>query len=319
MLHEIRQMPLSITPASMRGRPHIVTTLAAWRTSFPERPAHVAPLAAVAIVIATLGAISIVGNLIAPQILRPYNIANPLTPDLLWFDRPDWEGYLDVLYLLRIVVLVVPLLAVLVRLQRAKGERRQQMKWVATAGILSTALFATYALGLKEPILGYLVVSSVIAIPVALWIAITRYRLYEIDLILNRALVYASLTAVLAGLYTASIGLFQKLFQSVTGEKSDAAIIFTTLTVAAAFTPVKTWLQTTVDSRFRSGQSVRGLGAFGTAIEMHLALTDRERLPACSSRKRECARRRVGALRCSARSLRASFRVGQWSGDSRLA
>jgi hypothetical protein len=275
----------------------------------------------VAIVIAALGVTSIVGNLLAPQILRPYNIANPLTPEALWISRLDWDGVLDVLYLARIVVLVVPLIAVIIKLVRAKGERRQQMKWVATAGLLSTVLFATYALGLKDPVLGNLVVLSVIAIPVALWIAISRYRLYEIDLILNRALVYTALTAVLAGVYTASIGLFQKLFQSLTGEKSDAAIILTTLTVAAAFTPVKTWLQTTVDSRFRSGPSVRGLGAFGTAVDMHLAMTDRERL------LRMFLDESVSAFGAQGGALqifgdgppRIAQVSGHWNGDARLA
>ena len=323
VFHELRQLPLSDYAALYAWTaPYIVTTLGGMAyLLFPNGRLMSRRWLPVAIVIATLGLITIVGNLIAPQILRPYNIANPLTPDLLWFDRPDWVAYLDVLNLMRIVVLVVPLLAVVVRLRRAKGERRQQMKWVATAGILSTALFATYALGLKEPVLGYLVVSSVIAIPIALWIAITRYRLYEIDLILNRALVYASLTAVLAGLYTASIGLFQKLFQSITGEKSDAAIILTTLTVAAAFTPVKTWLQTTVDSRFRSGKSVHGLGAFGTAVEMHLALTDRERL------LRMFLAESVSALGAQGGALqmfgtgspRIAHESGHWSGDARLA
>ena len=92
---------------------------------------------------------------------------------------------------------------------------------------------------------------SLAIIPVALTIAILRHRLYDIDVIINRALVYGALTAILAGLYSASISLFQKLFQAVTGEKSDAAIVLTTLVLASAFTPVRTRLQTTVDRRFK--------------------------------------------------------------------
>ena len=92
---------------------------------------------------------------------------------------------------------------------------------------------------------------SLAIIPVALTIAILRHRLYDIDVIINRALVYGALTAILAGLYSASISLFQKLFQAVTGEKSDAAIVLTTLVLASAFTPVRTRLRTTVDRRFK--------------------------------------------------------------------
>jgi hypothetical protein len=92
---------------------------------------------------------------------------------------------------------------------------------------------------------------SLAIIPVALTIAILRHRLYDINVIINRALVYGALTAILAGLYSASISLFQKLFQAVTGERSDAAIVLTTLVLASAFTPVRTRLQTTVDRRFK--------------------------------------------------------------------
>jgi hypothetical protein len=88
-------------------------------------------------------------------------------------------------------------------------------------------------------------------VPVCLTISILRYRLYDIDLIINRALVYGGLTAVLAGVYTASIGLSQRVFMAVTGEQSDAAIVLTTLVVASAFTPVRTWLQAAVDRRFK--------------------------------------------------------------------
>ncbi len=77
-------------------------------------------------------------------------------------------------------------------------------------------------------------------IPVTLSVAVLRYRLYQIDLIINRALVYGALTAILAGLYSASISLFQKVFIALTGEKSDAAIVLTTLILASTFTPIKT-------------------------------------------------------------------------------
>jgi hypothetical protein len=323
VFHELRQLPLSDWAAAYAWTaPYIVTTLGGMAyLFFPDGKLPSRRWLPVATVVGALGVISIVGNLIAPQILRPYYIANPFAPDVLWRDSGDWETYVDVLYLLRIIVLVVPLVGVLIKLARAKGERRQQMKWVATAGILSTALFATYALGVKEPVLGYLMVSSIIAIPVALWIAITRYRLYEIDLILNRALVYAALTATLAGMYTASIGLFQKLFQGLTGENSDAAIILTTLSVAAAFTPVKNWLQTTVDSRFRVAQNVKGLSAFGSAVDMHLAFTDRERLLSMFLDETVGAfGAQGGALQMfGGASPRITKEAGHWNGEARLA
>ncbi len=98
---------------------------------------------------------------------------------------------------------------------------------------------------------------SLAMIPVALTIAILRYRLYDIDVIINRALVYGALTAILAGLYSASISLFQRVFQAITGQKSDAAIVLTTLILASAFTPIRTRLQTAVDRRFKDARDAR--------------------------------------------------------------
>jgi hypothetical protein len=98
---------------------------------------------------------------------------------------------------------------------------------------------------------------SLSAIPVTLTIAILRHRLYNIDVIINRALVYGALTAILAGLYTASISLFQRVFQAATGQKSDAAIVLTTLVLASAFTPIRTRLQTVVDQRFKDVHDAR--------------------------------------------------------------
>jgi hypothetical protein len=71
-------------------------------------------------------------------------------------------------------------------------------------------------------------------------VAILHHRLYDIDLILNRALVYIPLTAILAGLYAAGVALFQRLFVAVTGDRSDGAVVITTLVLAGLFTPVRT-------------------------------------------------------------------------------
>lgn len=98
---------------------------------------------------------------------------------------------------------------------------------------------------------------SLAAIPLTLTIAILRHRLYDIDIIINRALVYGALTAILAGLYAASISFFQKLFQALTGQKSDAAVVLTTLVLASAFTPVRSRLQSTVDRRFKDVHDAR--------------------------------------------------------------
>lgn len=86
-----------------------------------------------------------------------------------------------------------------------------------------------------------------VTIPLSFTVSLFRYRLWETDMVINRALVYGTLTAFLAGLYTASVAFSQRAFVALTGERSDAAIVLTTLIVASAFTPVKARLQTVVD------------------------------------------------------------------------
>jgi hypothetical protein len=103
---------------------------------------------------------------------------------------------------------------------------------------------------------------------VTLSIAVLRHRLCQIDLIINRALVYGALTAILAGLCSASISLFQKVFIALTGERSDAAIVLRTLILASAFTPIKTRLQAIVDRRFRDVHDpLRWLTDFSMRVE----------------------------------------------------
>ena len=88
-------------------------------------------------------------------------------------------------------------------------------------------------------------------LPIAAAIAIMRHRLYNIDSLINRALVYIPLTGILGGLYAAGVALFQRIFVAVTGDKSDAAIVLATLVLASLFTPIKNALQTFVDKRFK--------------------------------------------------------------------
>jgi hypothetical protein len=92
--------------------------------------------------------------------------------------------------------------------------------------------------------------------PLGVALAIARYRLYEIDHLVGQTFVYGALTAILAGLYAASLKVFQVLFTAATGESSDAALVLTTLVLVATFTPVKTRLDAMV-ARW-TGQPVPG-------------------------------------------------------------
>jgi len=153
-------------------------------------------------------------------------------------------------YVIQLAAVAVAATSAVLRYRRARGEVRQQIKWVAYAVVLVP--FGAAA-GFSGSFLGQvLLIGTAFFAAAAIAIAIMRYRLYEIDLIINRTLVYGALSAVLAGVYTASITLSQRVFMAVTGERSDAAIVLTTLIVAATFTPLKARLQSIVDARVKT-------------------------------------------------------------------
>jgi len=124
-----------------------------------------------------------------------------------------------------------------------------------------------------------LALTFVATMPLAIGIAITRYRLYDIDRLINRALVYGSLTAILAGVFTAGIGLAQRLFVAATKETSDAAIVGTTLIVATLYAPLRKRLEGLVDRSFK--YEAREFGAYRAELASYLRLVD----PAQASRR----------------------------------
>jgi hypothetical protein len=120
---------------------------------------------------------------------------------------------------------------------------------------------------------------TIIPIPVSFAFSILRYRLWEIDALINRTIVYAALTAILGGLYTASIGLSQRLFVALTGSTSDAAIVFTTLVVASAFTPAKNALQRIVDKYLKQPHDPSAaLAAFRQRVRSVVQVIDAQSL-----------------------------------------
>jgi len=134
-----------------------------------------------------------------------------------------------------------------------------QIKWLAWAAavvcVTTGSLGAGFlALGWVPGTPGWVVVATgavlaYLCLPVAVGFAILRYRLYEIDRIINLTLVYGALTVVLGLAYWGGVALLQSLLRPVTGG-SDLAIVGSTLLVAAAFLPVRRWIQASVDRRF---------------------------------------------------------------------
>src|SRR5215213_2170686 len=140
--------------------------------------------------------------------------------------------------------------SLVVRLRRSKGVERQQVKWFAYA-VVVLAISAILAYVVFEPMgirwLGWisslLVIVGVVGLPVAVGMAILRYRLYNIDLIINRTLVYGALTALLVAVYVGSIVVLQGLLRTLTGQESQLAIVASTLMIAALFQPLRRRIQ----------------------------------------------------------------------------
>jgi hypothetical protein len=149
--------------------------------------------------------------------------------------------------------------SLLARLRRTKGVERQQVKWFAYA-VVVLATSATLAYVVPESTgvgwLGWIssvwVIASLVCLPVTMGIAILRYHLYNIDLIINRTLVYGSLTALLALVYFGGVVLTEAIFRAVTGQERQPqlAVIVATLAIAALFTPLRHSIQGFIDRRF---------------------------------------------------------------------
>jgi hypothetical protein len=164
-------------------------------------------------------------------------------------------------------------ISVLVRFRRARGDERQQIKWFAAAAALTLVwylVFGQSTRGLPEAIValsGLLVLPS---IPIATGIAILRYRLYDIDRIINRTLVYGSLTLMLALVYFGGVTATQALLGTLTGQEQlpQLVVVASTLVIAALFTPLRRRIQSFIDRSFyrRKYDAGKTLEAFSAKL-----------------------------------------------------
>jgi hypothetical protein len=172
-------------------------------------------------------------------------------------------------------LIVVGASSMLARLRHAGRTERQQIKWFAyaTAVVISGVILKNVV----YPPVGVmwvwwvgliLTAVGVVSSPIAMGIAIFRYRLYEIDLIINRTLVYGPLTAALVLLYFGAIVLLQSVFVALTGEQSTLAVVASTLLIAALFTPLRRRIQSFIDRSFyrRKYDARKTLEAFSAKL-----------------------------------------------------
>jgi hypothetical protein len=191
-------------------------------------------------------------------------IANPIGVAVV--GNPDKGPAVPALILLLTVLAAVAFGSLVVRFRRSRGEERQQLKWFTYAA----ALVPLSVLGDALPaVVGDLAIDlPIVFLPVAAGIAILRYRLYDIDRLINRTLVYGLVTAILGLGYAGLVLLLGQLFGGVTRDPPSWAVAGATLAVAALFQPARHRIQTAVDRRFnrRRYNTAQTIEAFSTRL-----------------------------------------------------
>jgi hypothetical protein len=178
-------------------------------------------------------------------------------------------------------VLLVPVVAaagasLVVRFWRSRGEERQQMKWLTyVAALLPALIVLTYWF----PAADYAAGAVFASVPVVVGVAVLKYRLYDVDLIINRTLVYGALTVMLVLVYLAGVATAQAAFRLLTGQEQQPqlAVVVSTLGIAALFNPLRRRVQEFIDRRFYRSRydASKALGAFSAKLRNE---TDLERL-----------------------------------------
>ena len=221
-------------------------------------------------------AVSLVGMSVQPERVEDVaGTANPLASESL--------KWLAIAFLLVIASFLGGFAALVVRYRRADPHDRAQLRWIALGGAVFLAIFLVTLvvpdiLGLPEHSAGGEAVTAFseaafAALPIAIGYAILRHHLYDIGVVVNRTLVYAALTATLAGAYLSSVLLLQLVLNGVTGN-SSLAVAGSTLAVAALFRPARSRIQELVDRRFyrRKYDARQTLESFATRLRDEVAL-----------------------------------------------
>ncbi len=204
-----------------------------------------------------------------PEVNNPLGLA-PLEGSVLEDGGVGW--------VLLSASVVISAVSLVVRYRGATGEERQQIKWLvfagalvavgwAASGVAQDAASGSGALGALSLLLG---ITSLLSIPAAVGIAILRHSLYDIDLVINRALVYGALTASLALLYFGGVTATQAVVRTLTDQEQQPqlAIVASTLVIAALFNPLRRRIQTYIDRRFyrRKYDARKTLEAFSSKL-----------------------------------------------------
>jgi hypothetical protein len=173
--------------------------------------------------------------------------------------------------LVGLACVVAVILSLILRFYRSRGEERLQLKWftyATTVGISTPLLLGTLAPAAFEVLGRLLWTLGFLSLPLSIGVAILKYRLYDIDRIINRTLVYGLLTVSLAVMYVGSVFSLQYVLRTMTGETSQLVVVASTLAIAALFNPLRRRFQSFIDRRFYRNKydAQKTLEAFGARL-----------------------------------------------------
>lgn len=211
-------------------------------------------------------------QILVPGRIQDYPVVNPVG---IRGAEVVLEGIVGFAYLGLALCVPLSMASLFFRFRKAGPIERQQLKWLLFAAGFVAVLFLSSVLieivtqnsAAAGEVSNFLTTAALSAVPIAIGIAILRYRLYDIDVIINRALVYAGLTAVLALVYISVVFGLQQVLSPVTQE-SDLAVAASTLAVAALFRPMRGRVQGFIDHRFyrRKFDAQRTLEDFSSSL-----------------------------------------------------
>ncbi len=203
-----------------------------------------------------------------PRITNPYGVDSPILVAVMIAGA-----------ILASASMVVSAVSLIVRMRRAGRVERQQIKWLAYGGaVVVGAVFVSSVISTiwSEDLGISLIIIGLLGVPIFTGVAILRYRLYDIDIVINRTLVYAVLTALLAAGYFGTIMalqgvgslVYQVPFRAIIGQQSTLAVVASTLTIAALFNPLRRRIQSFIDRRFYRSKynAAKTLEGFSTKL-----------------------------------------------------
>lgn len=271
-----------------------------------------------------------------PVTRRPWILAVPYFLSLLlagWslmtagdYERP-WR-YVEARSVSYLYVALAALLFFAVMISRVRAGSASLVRRQARVVLLGSLLaFFPIVIWFVAPLFGttlafnsLIFLPGLLLFPISVAVAILRYRLLQIDSLVNRAIVYALVTAILAGAFSALVGLSQRVFVAITGERSDAAIVITTLIVAAAIVPIRNRVQGWIDRRWRDLPG-SALSSFGSEVQFFVQMND------VNSLTRRFLKESVEALQAQGGAIiflerdqpQVIGKLGEWRGSAQVS